>query len=319
MELHETYQLLPEELNNLHFDLFISVLGYEKRGVYLIEKYNIHADRKICLAHSEKKGLLNRSDNELIFRQNGFEIINVSGEQIFPVDALLKSICTNRSKVIRILVDYSSMTKVWYSGIINNLSGLGPVCNKIEVYFSYTPALFDQFKKQKPAKLAYSVVSEKRKPLNNKKPLALIIGLGLNNLKAEMLIKSVKPSVVYLFYADPAHSIDYVQRLFKNNQSLIESTDIRNLHNFPLKDLEATSKMLTKLCLDLRLRYNILIAPVGPKVFTLITLILANRYPDIDVWRVSAGTNEPAIDRIGDGDPLIYAVDFVNDLPDNDD
>jgi hypothetical protein len=36
----------------------------------------------------------------------------------------------------------------------------------------------------------------------------------------------------------------------------------------------------------------VIIAPCGPKPFTLFSFILASQIPNIDVWRISAGDDE---------------------------
>jgi hypothetical protein len=314
MEIQVTQQISFSELNKIHFNLFIIALGYEKKGVYLLEKFNIQSDRRIAFAYTERQKTLNRKENENIIRENDFEIIPASGEQKINLDSELQSLCNlNYHRIIKILIDYSCMTKVWYSGIIKTLSSLSLNCQNVEVYFSYTPAAYNILRKQKAASLINSVVFDNKKYLDPSKPIALIIGLGLNNLRAEKLIKSIKPAATYFFYADPALNSEYVKRVLNNNQEIIYSVKIRNLLNYPLKDLKKIDDMLTSLCLDLRLKYNIIIAPVGPKVFSLISLLLACRYPDLDIWRVSAGPYEPINDKIADGDPLIYKVDFVTD------
>lgn len=43
--------------------------------------------------------------------------------------------------------------------------------------------------------------------------------------------------------------------------------------------------------------FFIILAPLCPKPFTLTCLLLAARYPDIEVWRVSAGESGNLYDR----------------------
>jgi hypothetical protein len=314
MELVSSQQISSDELNRINFDLFLIVSGYEKRAVYLLENYTVSANRKIALAFMEKPRKLNRKENEKIIRDHGFEIIPVSGENGVQLDTVFQTIClkSDNNKVAKILIDYSSMTKVWYSMIISTFIKLSLSCRQIEAYFSYTPAAFNERRKLRPPNIAHSVYGDNKKSRDPSEPVALIIGLGLDNLRAKTIIKSINPSITYLLYADPGQHPSYVKKIFENNQNLIESIEIRNLINYPLNDLQKTDEILTDLCLDLRQKFNVIIAPIGPKVFSLISLLVAARYPDLDVWRVSRGRDESVIDRIPDGDPLIYKVDFVN-------
>jgi hypothetical protein len=76
--------------------------------------------------------------------------------------------------------------------------------------------------------------------------------------------------------------------------------------------MEKSDRLLTDLCLDLRLNYRIILAALGPKPFALICMLVGARYPDIEVWRVGAGKLESVYDRIPVGEPLVYSVEFGN-------
>lgn len=60
--------------------------------------------------------------------------------------------------------------------------------------------------------------------------------------------------------------------------------------------------MLTLFCDDLLRNYRVILAPCGPKPFTLLSLITAIKLPDIDVWRISSGKAAPTIDKVADGE-----------------
>lgn len=124
--------------------------------------------------------------------------------------------------------------------------------------------------------------------------------------------KTLKPALTMLLYADPSHDLKYVEKVFNNNRELIEETEVRNLYNFPT-NLKKTNELLTNLCLSLRTKYNVVIAPVGPKVLSLLALLLASRFPDINVVRISSGASAAVYDRVPCNDPLIYAAEFVSD------
>ena len=43
--------------------------------------------------------------------------------------------------------------------------------------------------------------------------------------------------------------------------------------------------------------YNIIIAPLGPKPFTFVSMLLSVKYKDIDIWRVGSGSDINEYDR----------------------
>ena len=139
------------------------------------------------------------------------------------------------------------------------------------------------------------------------------MGLGYEKDRAEFLRRSVIPQETYCFYADPVPDDRFVEKVYINNFKLIDSLHKNHVYPYPMRDMEKTDRILTSLSLDLRIQYRLILAPLGPKPFTLLSLLLAARYPDIEVWRVSAGTMESVYDRKPMGEPLIYSVEFGSD------
>ena len=50
-------------------------------------------------------------------------------------------------------------------------------------------------------------------------------------------------------------------------------------------------RQLTSLYYLLKDDYSIIIAPLGPKPFTFISMLLSVKFPDIDIWRVGSGSD----------------------------
>lgn len=314
MEFLSAQQISPDTLNNIDYDIFILAAGYEKRSVFLPTRYKIKAKVKIALAFNEKSKELHRKDNDSYLKKEGFNMILLSGEQNLDLEPYFSELYRNNgNQHIYILVDYSSMTKIWYSGIINFIISSTKSVDYVTIHFSYTPALYNEPKKNSPVIVNKLVSFPCKKTSESGKPKALIIGLGLDKNRAEYIRKTIDPDLTVLFYADPSNDLKYVEKVLKYNQNLLEEIDVRNLFSFPLHDLERTDEILTNLCLNLRVKYNLFIAPVGPKVLSLLALLLASRYPDINVMRISSGTNSSVFDRIPCSEPLIYSVEFVSD------
>lgn len=315
MEFHSAKQISPDNLITTNYDLFILVAGYENRSVYIPLHYKeIKADIKVALAFEEKSNESQRKSNDTFLQNQGFRFIPVSGEGNLDIEPLFDEIFRKSEKDhIHVLIDYSSMTKVWYSSLINYLIGNSKTCSFITVHFTYTPANYSEPKKASPVKYNNKISYPSRKETDLSRQTALIIGLGLDKAKPELLKKSLAPALTMLLYADPSNEVKYVEKVFKNNQDIIEQTEVRNLISFPLFNMDLTNEILTDLCLKLREKYNVVIAPVGPKVLSLLALLLSSRYPDISVIRVSSGSNAPVFDRLAFGLPLVYSVEFVSD------
>jgi hypothetical protein len=60
----------------------------------------------------------------------------------------------------------------------------------------------------------------------------------------------------------------------------------------------------------------VILASLGPKVFSLNCILISTRFADMEVWRVSSGQNLNVVDRLPIGEPLILQVDFSNEEDD---
>jgi len=312
MDLIHSEQVSFDHLYRHEIDLVVAVSGYEKRSPYLMERIKLGNETKLVLAFEERIDELNRPHNDSIFKDLGFTFINVSGNSGISVEKLLGHLPQNKKEDLRILVDYSCMTKPWYASLIEFFSHTSLPYRKVQILFSYTQSAYIEPKKPKPLRLA-EPLGYGGHGLIAGKPIALVIGLGYEKNRAEYLRKAVGPEETYCFYTDPASDKRFIEKVYINNFRLIESLHKRHVFSYPLEDMKQTSSQLTDLCLDLRLNYRIILAPLGPKPFALLCMVTGTRYPDIEVWRVGAGKLESVYDRIPLGEPLVYSVEFGQD------
>ena len=77
-------------------------------------------------------------------------------------------------------------------------------------------------------------------------------------------------------------------------------------------DMDKTVELLTKLVLDLRLNFQVILASFGPKLFTLACLLLFARFPDIEI--LSAGSEHHSQSDDGPiNTPVVYKAIFLSD------
>jgi hypothetical protein len=309
MDLIHSEQVPFDHVYSSDLDLVIGVSGYEKRSSYLMERIRLGDETKIVLAFKERTRELNRPQNDAIFRKLGFEFITVSGNEGLDVEGLLAHLSVPDKDTLRILVDYSCMTKPWYASLIHYLSRTSLPYRHINILFAYTRSAYVEPKKPKPLRLAEPLGYGSRGLLTGR-PVALVIGLGYEKDRAEILRKAVDPAETYCLYADPSTDKRFVEKVYINNFKLIDSLHRSHVLSYPLENLTETNSILRDLCLELRLNYRIILAPLGPKPFALLCLLAGTTYPDIEIWRVGAGPLESVYDRIPDGEPLVYSVDF---------
>ncbi|HYX05497.1 MAG TPA: hypothetical protein VE912_02065 [Bacteroidales bacterium] len=317
MELIQLSQLDTDIINKTNFDLIITASGYERRSTYMVEKYSPDAEVKIALAFRENEKKAYRRQNDIYFQKKGYQFFYAASLQCTDIFAFLGDFFENGSlnnhkPVFKMLVDYSSMSKTWYATLINYLLNAELSFERVEIYFSYTPSFFSEPQKPKQVKYIGPLLHNNSR-IVSKKPVALIMGLGYETGRTEAIKKALHPIVSYAFFPDPAFDDGYISSVSKQNEHLLNKLPENNIVRYPVADLEGLRKEMTSLLLRLRLNYRVVIAPLGPKPFTLVSLCIAAQYPDVEVWRVSAGAKESIYERIPSGDPIMYRVEFCAD------
>jgi hypothetical protein len=313
MKISKTRQCEINELSDYRFDLFMTASGYETRARFLVETQNakIISQRRVCIGFSNHRELLSRTINDQTFLHSNFENLIFSGDDEFFISELLSSLFKEQKKeVINILIDYSSMTRIWYGAILKYFKYSCQHEKGVNLFFSYSTSQFD-----KPS--IVNVYNRHVGPIDGfysisipNKPTALIIGLGYTQSRAYGLSEffDVDP---FVFIADPSSDESFYNEVMQNNSSLINSLNDDQIFRYPLNNLLMTETLLFSLSKDLLSDYRVVLAPCGPKPFTLLCLVTGLRLPNVDVWRISAGEDDVPIEKIPSGYFNILKVSLI--------
>ena len=126
---------------------------------------------------------------------------------------------------------------------------------------------------------------------------------------SEMICRIVKPDLLYLFYADPPVEKQFVEKVFVNNHGVINETPIRNLISYPINNGQAIYQRLIDVILPLRDEYTVTIIPQGPKIFSMVSMLLQMGYPDT-VLSYPVFKRTQVQDRIPCGEPVVLDILF---------
>lgn len=279
MEIEYGVQVDPSAITEKHIDLFIVAGNHEKRVFtcldYMKRKNSIGKVLLLCFS----EGYSGRKDFDMqkltVRRQS--DIFSVLDDFFLSIES--------QSPIL--YVDYSCMTKSWYYAIIQYLSHRQLKFCDLTVYFSYTPSKFSVPKQPKHNTEIAPLAGKYIVPTD--KPKALIVCLGYEQNKAEGVIHHLDPKLSYIFYTKPALDDRFVEVLERNNEYIL--ANFTNITTFKFDDLLFLERELTALYFSLRDDYSVIIAPLGPKPFTFISMLLSVRYHDIDIWRVGSGSD----------------------------
>jgi hypothetical protein len=312
MKLASTSQLPQADLPNQKFDLFVGASGYESRATFACSRLDLAAIRtRVAFAFTDRI-THRREQNDEIFARAGVEKILASGDSCKLVREQVRQLLESvEGEIVRVFIDYTSMTRSWYAGA---LEALQSVQNKklIECVFSYSPAKYTSPRGSSPNAVVGPLPGFCGLDVPDK-PSALIIGLGYERDRALGLFQYVDPAIAFAFYTDPVLEPQFLDVIEANNATILNLLPKENIYTHPLADLQRTGDLLLSLCSALRDDYRIILAPLGVKPFSLICLLLATRFRNIDVWRVSPGTKSPPQEREALGRLLTLKAVFVRE------
>lgn len=297
------------QINNLNtefvFDVFLASCGYEPRASFLALQ-GVKANKKIVLAFGDNQENEYRIHNNQIFENLGFEFIEMKGSKYDSIFSLFDSFIKNHytSNELSILIDYSSMTRIWYGAIIYYLTHLESCDKKIHLYLSYSVAESIDPSEVETETLNFHPIDLYCQLSLPTKPTALIAGLGYEKKRIYGLREYFDAEALFLFYTDGNL---FTKNVLRKNEEVLKSVKEENHFPYALNDLNHMKMLLQDLCEDLKNDFRVIIAPCGPKPFTLLSFIIASQMPNVDVWRISAGDDESQVIKSKASGELIIA------------
>lgn len=316
MKLQYAHQITLLELASSRYDVVIVASGYETRATTLAQRLKDIDARRVVISFQEWRELPQRKINDAIFEKLGYDPHEATEGSCEAIINILNNVFQEIlfKENVRVLVDYSCMTKVWYATIINYFINRNSHIQNLDLTFSYTPSKYSDPQPPMPNKYMGPIPGIYCVSTSNK-PTALIMGLGYEMERAQGIVEYLDPKTTYAFYSSPAFDKKFVNVVEKNNALLLSSLGESKVFKHPIGDLKSTDAQLTSLCLNLKNTHRIILAPLGPKPFALLCLLLSARYPEIDVWRVSAGDSGNKYDRKpANTDPVICRTVFEREL-----
>jgi hypothetical protein len=311
MELTQVNHIDPAELQQESIDCLIATAGPQPRCCYLAEKLHTTVLKKVLLTAGNEDQ--KQSGKYLpVFSGLGFSNYQLNSDPQ-GADHLFHEICNINANQLNIIIDYSCMPKKWYAMFIDCITRNNyPAC-RINLFLSYTPKVFEK----KPGKHTigyFGPIILNRDNLKDKKPVSMIFALDNNHHSAVEAIKKVKPQKLLAFIPHCSHDPEYTRLVRESNQSLLKRLDPHNIISYEADRPEEINSMLTSCCLDERVDSEVVIVPQGPKTFSMMSMLLSVRYPDIKLWEIILKDQKINQDHGNPAaTPVIVKVSFIND------
>ncbi|MBZ5491303.1 MAG: hypothetical protein LAO76_10265 [Acidobacteriia bacterium] len=207
----------------------------------------------------------------------------------------------------RILIDYSSMSRLWYTAVLNWVRFF-PGPGSIDVDLLYAVG---HHKAEAPPVVIKEILSLpgcEGLPLPLSKSVA-VFGLGFEGSAALCVLDRLEPDVLLCYLADPAAFPDYPDRTRNANKEVIALADA--CLKLPLFSVERCFGNLAELVSwhKSEAKTNITLVPMGPKPHVLAALLVAMRFEEVSCLRVGYLRHKP--EQVGTtGDIVTTRVEF---------
>jgi hypothetical protein len=303
-----------EDLRRQEYDLLLVALGYEARSRHFVTTTEISATRRVAVAFQDRH-VLDYAANELAMKERGFEIVQGPEDGLLDkwqaLLAVAEAKACSESRVPRIVVDISSMSRGRIGSLVQVLSG-GRV--SVDVVFVYSIGKYDP--DEVPREMVYEFgplspwyMGQVDSPRN---PIQCIIGLGVERFAVLGVIEFFEPQALQIF-VPTADDDEYKERTDDVVRDLLGGVKPSALVRYPVDSPYASFAMLNS-CVSASAFSSgrAIIVPFGPKVFSLVAaLVAAEHWPRVAVWRVTGSTKEPPVQRYPSGPVVALHCKFV--------
>ncbi len=304
MQLKSVRKCSLEEMNE-RADIFVAACGYEHRST-AISKLVEGPRFRVGIGFKEWPRAIARLRNDKEFARLGFATPTAAGGDSREVQRLVAETMNAAKNSRSIAFDVSSMTRAWHGGIVRQLRTM-EVAGELETFFAYVPAEFKPPSARVPPNEIVGPVDGFSSLAAPDLPIAAVIGLGYERERALGLQQFLDPEETLLMIPKHGDADPYYAELIQNNRGLLDRTNPRWIFEYDLAEPAATFSTLASVVAGLRESYRVVLTSLGPKIFGLLCFLLAAKFKDVSVWRVSAGTHGKPRDADADLSRLVVA------------
>lgn len=275
--------------------------GYEKRCTHIPKYVNKNKIKQtFVLGFKENRDDSQRLENDKYFTNEWSEPIIISSEDESKLYEYLRKVDFNNKDSVKILVDYSAMSRLWYTGILNWVRYITDI-KELEIDFLYSVGEYKNKIPPMAIKDILSVPGCEGGYISPYKSVS-IFGLGFDGLATLCVLDLLEPDIIYTYLALPAAFKDYPPKAREYNREIIKQS--ASILELPIFSVESTYSHLAELIISHISDANISIIPMGPKPHILASILLSIRFQDLICLRVSGVRSN--YERVGTTGQIVY-------------
>lgn len=299
-----------QAIRKADFDIAIFACGYEARSTFISKEIDGEIGTLAVLDYkSFDEGSYN-TNSEYFEQLSNVERIDVSGQKDArcAIVALIAKIASESSqaKATNVLFDISSCSR---STLAQSLLALASL--PVVVTFVYAVSEWFEPPVDEPASsFSEPVLGDLAGWSDNlTSPPCAIVGLGFEPGRALGTIDYLEVPEVRLFLPDGPDS-RFKAAVTDANGLLLDEIGERTIP-YDVRDPSDIHQKLFSLISGLIPHFRPIIIPFGPKIFAVVSMLLAVRsFSSLCIWRTSSGNDSLPKDRDASGEVIAFQYDF---------
>jgi len=286
-ELQSVVDLAMPDIERSHYDMAIFCTGFESRCTFFAEqiaKQGIRTRMTSVIGFAEDRADPQRLKNDARMKALlGTEQTIVSGSSDQPLYEVLFGVQSQESDTLRILLDITSMSRVWYSAVLN-WSRFASSNHRVEVDIVYCVAEYEEDYPHRVISSISAIPGCEGYPDPRGEVIA-IFGLGLDGLSPLAVLDDLEPDDILGFAAarDGQRVLD--ARTQEANQGLLDL--FRDCLIFPLLSVQQTYAGLLEIVSPHVGNRNVVIIPLGPKSHVLSSILVSMKKPEVECLHIA--------------------------------
>lgn len=268
-----------EELATHRFDISIFASGYEQRARHVAKVLGARKlGNALVFGFTEHLDEKDRKENDEAFARVCADSILQSYDDDGEIIKALSACFSQRGGRVRVLVDYTSMTRTWFSAVLNWFR-FNNCFDEAELFFAYSVGNYDGKYPYRVIRSVVAIPGCEGHPDPSLETVA-IFGLGHDGLTPLAIIEDIEPSETFAFVASPSVDANSDMAARRENQAFLEYIG-SNLVAFPLMSVRQTYSGLVELISPFVGKANVILIPMGPKPHILASVLCAMNRPEV--------------------------------------
>ncbi len=298
-----TLRVLDIDLDTVReqdYELAIFASGYESRCVHVSGLINPQTVSfpLICGFIEESEGERRRDHDKILTERWKCPPTLMDANDEKPIYAHLSQYTRDVRQPVRILIDYSSMSRLWYTAVLN-WARFAAAGKEVIIDFVYATGDYEEPEQDMVIREMVSLPGCEGRAYRLRESIA-VFGLGFQGLATLCVLDQLEADTVYAFLSSPGVTEDVVAKVREVNKELITNRKTKALLELSLSSVASSYRGLAETIAPHRTDGEITLVPMGPKPHVLASILIAMRFPEVACLRVSERPDKRDVKAAGD-------------------